>query len=84
VTIQVFCSRIRINGAIECYWRRNAKTPSASLFQPSHNEELKMIEASFVASWWLMLCVICAMCMIMFLDKMGISIGSKDAKEDKS
>lgn len=36
---------------------------------------------SFVASWWLMLCVICAMCVIMFLQNTGIVFVKKDDGE---
>ncbi|HSV26214.1 MAG TPA: hypothetical protein VLJ17_24720 [Xanthobacteraceae bacterium] len=38
---------------------------------------MELEHISFVSSWWLMLCIICAMCFIMFLEKMGISIGFK-------
>lgn len=34
-----------------------------------------MIEVSFVASWWLMLCIITSQGFIMFLEKMGIEFG---------
>jgi hypothetical protein len=44
-----------------------------------------MIETSFVASWWLMLCIICAQQVIYFLVRNGIMstiISSGDDEND--